>query len=153
MAKSVIDYYETATVTCSNCNSVYTMGMTVEKLDVEICGNCHPFYTGQETLIDTAGRIEKFQARLAKSGDTSKKKKKTKSRKSVQTLADLNAGNEDTKPEKKEKKTKDATEKVENGGSTAVKDEATTPAPAEQPKDQEAPQEKTEKSETPKEEK
>ena len=94
MAKSVIDYYETATVTCSNCNSVYTLGLTVEKLEVEICGNCHPFYTGQETLIDTAGRIEKFQARLAKFEEAGRKGKKdrTKKRKSIQTLADLNLG-------------------------------------------------------------
>ena len=95
MAKSVIDYYETATVACSNCNSVYTLGLTVEKLEVEICGNCHPFYTGQETLIDTAGRIEKFQARLKKSGEAGQSKKskvRNKKRKSIQTLADLNLG-------------------------------------------------------------
>jgi large subunit ribosomal protein L31 len=98
MTKSTeITYFTDATVNCSNCNSVYTMGMTVEKLTVEICGNCHPFYTGQETLIDTAGRIEKFQARAAQVVDVTDKKSKFKSRKSRQTLADLST--DETKPE------------------------------------------------------
>jgi large subunit ribosomal protein L31 len=108
MAKSVIEFYETATAKCSNCNSIYTLGMTVEQLEVEICGNCHPFYTGQETMIDSAGRIEKFQARLKKLDESrgNKKDKKNKTRKSIQTLADLNLGaaentESDEKPKKK----------------------------------------------------
>ena len=89
MAKSTeLQYYPDATATCSNCTSVYTFGMTVEKITVEICGNCHPFYTGQETLIDTAGRIEKFQARASQVADVNKKSK-FKVRKSRQSLADL----------------------------------------------------------------
>ncbi len=103
MAKSTdITYFSDATVTCSNCTSVYTMGMTVEKLVVEICGNCHPFYTGQETLIDTAGRIEKFQARAKQAGDKNEKKSKFKTRKSRQSLADLAEEDvEKAKPAKK----------------------------------------------------
>lgn len=113
MAKSVIEYYETATAKCTNCESVYTLGMTVEHIEVEICGNCHPFYTGQETLIDTAGRIEKFQARLAKSAEQTAKKKKTKARKSIQTLADLNLGaDETTDAPKAEKVSKPKAEKA-----------------------------------------
>lgn len=92
MAKSTdITYFEAATATCSNCQSVYTLGMTMEKLTVEICGNCHPFYTGQETLIDTAGRIEKFQARIQKAAEGLEKKSKVKTRKTRQSLADLNS--------------------------------------------------------------
>jgi large subunit ribosomal protein L31 len=90
MAKSVkYTYHPNATAKCANCKSEYILGMTVESLTVEICGNCHPFYTGQETLVDTAGRIEKFQARLAKVG-TNAKSTKTKERKGKQSLADLN---------------------------------------------------------------
>jgi len=89
MAQSVKHtYFPNATATCSNCGSIYTFGMTVEKINLEICGNCHPFYTGQETLVDTAGRIEKFQARLNKVNDQSKAVK-VKARKSKQSLADL----------------------------------------------------------------
>jgi large subunit ribosomal protein L31 len=92
MAKSVkYKYNPNATATCSNCKSVYTFGMTVDNLALEICGNCHPFYTGQDTVVDTAGRIEKFQARLAKvNAETQDKLLKTKARKTKQSLADLN---------------------------------------------------------------
>ena len=97
MAKSTeIKYFADATAKCQNCNSVYTLGMTVENLSLEICGNCHPFYTGKETLIDTAGRIEKFKERLQKGGSTKAKTKKTKVRKTIQTLADLSTGEDET---------------------------------------------------------
>lgn len=89
MAKSTdVTYYNDATATCSNCQSVYTLGLTTESLQIEICGNCHPFYTGKESFIDTAGRIQKFQAKLNKAqGDSPKKKKKAKKvRKYAQTL-------------------------------------------------------------------
>ena len=41
------------------------MGSTNEKLEVEICSSCHPFYSGNEKILDTAGRVEKFKARKA----------------------------------------------------------------------------------------
>ena len=73
MSKSTkINYYEQATAKCLNCGSQYTLGLTTETLSLEICSNCHPFYTGQEILLDTAGRIEKFQARAVKAVDRSK---------------------------------------------------------------------------------
>ena len=52
-------YFPKAKVTCA-CGNVFTVGSTVESLSVEICSNCHPFYTGKDKLIDTAGRVEKF---------------------------------------------------------------------------------------------
>jgi large subunit ribosomal protein L31 len=89
MAKSTeITYFPTATARCLNCGSIYTLGMTQETLTVEVCGNCHPFYTQQDTLVDTAGRIEKFQARLSKA-TSSVKKASSKARKFKQSLADM----------------------------------------------------------------
>ncbi|MDO8523185.1 MAG: 50S ribosomal protein L31 [bacterium] len=58
-------YYATK-VECA-CGAVFEVGATKEKMSVEICSNCHPFYTGKEKLIDAAGRVEKFRARMAKS--------------------------------------------------------------------------------------
>jgi len=55
-------YHTEATVTCA-CGKIYKAGSTKEAMEVEICSGCHPFYTGQEKLIDTAGRVEKFKAR------------------------------------------------------------------------------------------
>jgi len=58
------EVFET-TVHCNGCNTTFTTHSTVEKIDVEICSNCHPFYTGKQKLIDTAGRVDKFKARQA----------------------------------------------------------------------------------------
>jgi len=51
--------YEIAKVTCA-CGNTWETRSTVEKLNVEICSNCHPFFTGKQKLVDTAGRVEKF---------------------------------------------------------------------------------------------
>ena len=58
-------YVSNAKVTCA-CGNSFTVGSTTEHLSVEICSACHPFYTGTEKIIDTAGRVEKFKARRAK---------------------------------------------------------------------------------------
>ena len=52
-------YNSHATVTCS-CGNTYVTGSTKPELRVEICSNCHPYFTGKQNLIDTAGRIEKY---------------------------------------------------------------------------------------------
>jgi large subunit ribosomal protein L31 len=51
--------YKIAKVTCA-CGNTFETRSTVDKLNVEICSNCHPFFTGKQKLIDTAGRVEKF---------------------------------------------------------------------------------------------
>jgi large subunit ribosomal protein L31 len=58
-------YFPEAKVTCA-CGNVFTVGSTKEKIDVEICSACHPFYTGNDKVIDTAGRVERFKTRAAK---------------------------------------------------------------------------------------
>jgi len=58
-------YFPQAKVVCS-CGNTFTVGATKPELKVEICAKCHPFYTGEEKLIDTAGRVEKFKTRRAK---------------------------------------------------------------------------------------
>lgn len=70
-------YFENATVTCA-CGNTFTVGSTKEKLEVEICSACHPFYTGTEKVLDTAGRVEKFKARRAKAEAAPKKVKKVR---------------------------------------------------------------------------
>jgi large subunit ribosomal protein L31 len=59
------EVFET-TVHCNGCNTTFTTHTTVKDINVEICSNCHPFYTGKQKLIDTAGRVDKFKARQAK---------------------------------------------------------------------------------------
>lgn len=71
-------YFPKAQIVCS-CGKVHTVGATKEKMEVEICSNCHPFFTGQEKLIDTAGRVEKFKARQKKAAETKAARKVKKS--------------------------------------------------------------------------
>ena len=66
-------YYEKATVKCV-CGNTFTIGSTKEFIETEICFRCHPFYTGKKKIIDTAGRVEKFQKRLQKKKELGKKK-------------------------------------------------------------------------------
>ena len=57
-------YYENAKVTCV-CGHTFEIGSTAKEIAVEICSACHPFYTGVEKIVDTAGRVEKFKTRAA----------------------------------------------------------------------------------------
>lgn len=58
----------TAEIVCS-CGKTYNIGnTTVKGFHVEVCGNCHPFYTGKQKLVDTAGRVDKFRKREAAAG-------------------------------------------------------------------------------------
>ncbi len=55
-------YFNKAKTTCA-CGAAYDFGSTKDAIHVEICANCHPVYTGNEKVLDTAGRVEKFKAR------------------------------------------------------------------------------------------
>src|SRR5690348_2535141 len=57
--------YIDATVKCS-CGNTFTTRSTKPELHVELCNECHPFYTGKQKLVDTGGRVERFQRRLEK---------------------------------------------------------------------------------------
>jgi len=60
MKKSIHPKYEPTTVTCA-CGNVMEIRSTVKDIKVEICSNCHPFFTGKQKLVDTAGRVERFK--------------------------------------------------------------------------------------------
>lgn len=71
-------WYADAVVSCT-CGNTFTVGATKDKIMVDICGKCHPFYTGEMRFVDTMGRVERFQSKQKQSaGSTyvSKKKKK-----------------------------------------------------------------------------
>ena len=78
-------------VTCA-CGETFTTISTLPEISVDICNNCHPFFTGQQKFIDSEGRIEKFQRKMqvAKESGTSKKKKgkknKTQTQKSLKDM-------------------------------------------------------------------
>jgi ribosomal protein L31 len=59
--------YYAAKVHCGSCGTEWTVGSTRPELRVDVCANCHPFFTGTQNIIDTAGQVERFQKRLERS--------------------------------------------------------------------------------------
>ena len=64
MKQGIHPEYQVATVHCS-CGNTFQTRSTAKELRVEICSQCHPFYTGKQKLVDTGGRVERFQRRYA----------------------------------------------------------------------------------------
>jgi len=65
MKQGIHPEYVMCTVHCS-CGNTFTTRSTKSELRVELCSNCHPFYTGKQKLVDTGGRVERFQRRYGK---------------------------------------------------------------------------------------
>lgn len=57
-------YHPDAQVTCGSCGNTFTVGSTKASLRVEICSQCHPFFTGEQRIIDTEGRVERLKRRF-----------------------------------------------------------------------------------------
>ena len=95
-------YYENAKIKCA-CGAEFSVGSTEEEIHVEICSMCHPFFTGKEKLVDTAGRVDKFRARV----EAAKKFKETKvptTKKGVGIPTEASENQEAKKRENKETK-------------------------------------------------
>jgi large subunit ribosomal protein L31 len=75
MKTSIHPKYFEATIACASCNTTFKAGSTIESARVDICSNCHPFYTGQKKLIDTEGRVERFERRLSQRKEQPKPQK------------------------------------------------------------------------------
>lgn len=68
-------YYTKAQILCA-CGEKLETGSTLEKIDIELCSKCHPFYSGKQKILDTARRVEKFEARATKKGEVTDHKAK-----------------------------------------------------------------------------
>jgi len=130
--------YYTTKVKCA-CGAVHEFGSTVESYEVEICSKCHPFYTGKQKLVDTAGRVDRFRSRMqvaekmkTEMESRSKNKKKTetveeKMTRKAQEKEELKMAEKAKKEEEKKKTAKKKAEKItvkkdsEEGGKTEVK--------------------------------
>jgi large subunit ribosomal protein L31 len=62
-------YFPQTRVICA-CGNIFTVGSTVQELKVDICSACHPFYTGEQRIVDTAGQVDRFMKRLERTADT-----------------------------------------------------------------------------------
>ena len=59
------EYFQDAVVTCL-CGNTFTTGSTVRDLKTEVCSVCHPFFTGEQRIVDTGGQVERFRRRAQK---------------------------------------------------------------------------------------
>ncbi len=62
-------YFPQAAIVCA-CGTTYTTGSTQERIDIELCAACHPFFTGKQKIIDSARRVEKFTGRTTSKAET-----------------------------------------------------------------------------------
>lgn len=70
-------YNSKAKATCS-CGNIFEVGSTTDNIHVEVCSACHPYYTGTAKFIDTAGRVDRFKAKLEKAQALKAESKKSK---------------------------------------------------------------------------
>ncbi|MBU0981318.1 50S ribosomal protein L31 [Patescibacteria group bacterium] len=97
-------YYLNAVVKCANCGHEFKTGATQESIQVEICSQCHPFFTGKSVLIDTEGRVDKFRKKME---EASGKKKKVRKKKTLEERVNEELSTQlDKETSKKEKKVK-----------------------------------------------
>jgi large subunit ribosomal protein L31 len=89
MKTAIHPEYMTTKVHCNGCNTTFETHSTVPEITVEICSNCHPFYTGKQKLVDTAGRVDKFRARQAASTAKAEKIAKKANQAEAPELAEI----------------------------------------------------------------
>jgi len=77
------EYFPNAQVICG-CGNIFTTGSTKKQLKVELCSKCHPFFTGERRMIDTAGRVERFEQRFKKTEARKAQVAKTQQEKAVE---------------------------------------------------------------------
>lgn len=65
MKEGIHPKYHEAKVVCGGCGAVHVFGSTLLEFEINVCSECHPFYTGKQKLLDTEGRIDKFRAKYA----------------------------------------------------------------------------------------
>ncbi len=75
MKKDIHPKFNLATKATCSCGAAYTVASTLDSFTVEICSSCHPYYTGNEKVIDAAGRVDRFKKRAAAGKATAKAKK------------------------------------------------------------------------------
>ena len=90
--------YEETTVTCA-CGNTFTTRSTRQNLRVDICSNCHPFYSGEQRIVDTAGQVDRFMRRLqttqSKQADASSRRDRTAAQPAKRSLYQEVFGSED----------------------------------------------------------
>ncbi len=89
--------YKKTKVTCAGCGTSFESYSTVSEMNVDVCSNCHPFYTGKQKLVDTAGRVDRFRAKTA----AAEAKKEALSKKAQKAIKKSKSTKESTKVDTK----------------------------------------------------
>lgn len=79
-------YHANAVITCA-CGNVIETGSTLPQISIELCSKCHPFYTGKQNLVDTAGRVDRFNQMKSKASDAATGKKVKNEKRAAQKAA------------------------------------------------------------------
>ena len=80
MKKDIHPSYNDAKVSCA-CGNEFETKSVLKEINVEVCNECHPFYTGKEKVVDTAGRVEKFKQKMSLAQPKKSKKERVSSNK------------------------------------------------------------------------
>ena len=79
-------YHANTKIVCA-CGNTIAVGSTVEDIHIELCSACHPFYTGKQNLVDTSGRVEKFETRSKAKAESTRGKKVKAAKRAAQKEA------------------------------------------------------------------
>jgi large subunit ribosomal protein L31 len=105
MKKKIHPKYNSEVEVKCACGNTFKVGSTSETVNIEICSDCHPFYTGKEKLVDSTGRVDRFKQRLQKTSAIKDAKTKTKkTKKTSKTDKDSKKSDKKTAEKKSDKK-------------------------------------------------
>ncbi len=82
MKQGIHPQVNTVTVTCSTCKTKFEIASTSDKFKVDLCSHCHPFYTGEQKIVDTANKVKDFERRQQTAAQKNSQVKAVKQRKS-----------------------------------------------------------------------
>lgn len=131
MKKDIHPQYTIIKASCA-CGHIFKVGSTLDKIEVEVCSNCHPFYTGEEKIIDTAGRVEKFKTRR-KAGEQAKVEADKKEK--IKTTAETKKKKEEEDTKEKEVKKKTVKKKAKTNKASIALNDAVVDKPNQTPAD------------------
>lgn len=93
MKANIHPKYQKAVFVCNSCKTTFTAGSTRENITVEVCANCHPFYTGaQGVIVDTANLVKRFQTKQAQASTTQVLRKRQKAEQRHAAKTEVNTG-------------------------------------------------------------
>ena len=129
MKKGIHPDYVECTVRCS-CGNTWTTRSTVSSLTVDLCDKCHPFYTGQQKLVDTGGRVQRFADKFGGAAAAQLEKAAAAKAAREAKAAEVEAARKAAREAKATEKAKRAAEYAKKAAAEAAKAEAEAPAEA-----------------------